>query len=77
LLSTPAHGPLTRLGLALSAARFERHFDPRGDHLRFYTARSLSQLLEDFRFEQIRTDEQGGLPGARRTLFASAVRARF
>jgi SAM-dependent methyltransferase len=77
LLSTPAHGPLTRLALALSPARFERHFDPRADHLRFYTARSLAQLLADFRFERIETREEGGLPGARRTLLAAAVRARF
>jgi 2-polyprenyl-3-methyl-5-hydroxy-6-metoxy-1,4-benzoquinol methylase len=76
LLSTPSHGPLARLGLALSG-RFERHFDPRSDHLRFYTARSLRKLLADFRFEQIETRELGGIPGARRTLLASAVRARF
>lgn len=77
LLSTPAHGPLTRLGLALSRSRFERRFDPRADHLRFYTAHSLRVLLEDFRFERVEWHEEGGLPGARRTLLAAAVRARF
>jgi 2-polyprenyl-3-methyl-5-hydroxy-6-metoxy-1,4-benzoquinol methylase len=77
LISTPAHGPLTRLGLGLSARRFERRFDPRGDHLRFYTRRSLARLLEDFRFEQIAIREAGGLPGARRTMLAAAVRSRF
>ncbi len=77
LLSTPAHGPLTRLGLGLSARRFERRFDPRTDHLRFYTRRSLARLLEDFRFEALELSEAGGLPGARRVLFAAAVRARF
>ncbi|HEX3910545.1 MAG TPA: class I SAM-dependent methyltransferase [Solirubrobacteraceae bacterium] len=77
LLSTPAHGPLTRLGLGLSARRFERRFDPRGDHLRFYTRRSLARLLEDFRFEQIEIRAAGGLPGARRTMLAAAVRSRF
>ena len=40
LLSTPRHGRLTLLALALSARRFDRHFDPRGEHLRFYSARS-------------------------------------
>ncbi len=77
ILSTPAHGPLTRLGLALSPARFERHFDPRADHLRFYTRRTLARLLEDFGFEQVEVSEAGGIPGARRALLASAVRSRF
>jgi 2-polyprenyl-6-hydroxyphenyl methylase/3-demethylubiquinone-9 3-methyltransferase len=77
ILSTPAHGPVTRLGLALSRERFERHFDPRADHLRFFTLRTLVRLLEDFGFEQIDAREAGGLPGARRTLLASAVRSRF
>lgn len=36
LLTTPAHGPLvTRT----------RHLDPAGDHLRFFTARSLHRVL--------------------------------
>jgi 2-polyprenyl-3-methyl-5-hydroxy-6-metoxy-1,4-benzoquinol methylase len=77
ILSTPAHGLLTRVGLALSRRRFERHFDPRADHLRFYTRRTLARLLEDFGFEQVETREAGGLPGARRVLLASAVRSRF
>jgi 2-polyprenyl-3-methyl-5-hydroxy-6-metoxy-1,4-benzoquinol methylase len=77
ILSTPAHGPLTRLGLALSRRRFERHFDPRADHLRFYTRRTLSRLLEDFGYEQVEVSEAGGMPGARRELLASAERSRF
>lgn len=77
ILSTPAHGPLTRLALALSVRHFERHFDPRADHLRFYTRRTLTRLLEDFGFEQIEVREAGALPGARHTLLASAVRSRF
>jgi 2-polyprenyl-6-hydroxyphenyl methylase/3-demethylubiquinone-9 3-methyltransferase len=77
ILSTPAHGPLTRLGLAFSRRRFERHFDPRADHLRFYTPRSLARLLEDFGFEQVEIHEAGGVPGARRALLASAARSRF
>jgi 2-polyprenyl-3-methyl-5-hydroxy-6-metoxy-1,4-benzoquinol methylase len=77
ILSTPAHGPLRRLGLALSRQRFERHFDPRADHLRFYTPRTLARLLEDFGFERIEMREAGGVPGARRALLAVAVRSRF
>jgi 2-polyprenyl-3-methyl-5-hydroxy-6-metoxy-1,4-benzoquinol methylase len=77
LLSTPAHERLELLALALSGKRFERHFDPRADHVRFYTRRTLARLLADFGFEQIELRAVGGLPGARRTLLASAVRARF
>jgi len=77
ILSTPAHGALRRLVLALSVRRFERNFDPRADHLRFYTRATLTRLLEDFGFEQVEGHEAGGLPGSRRTLLASAVRSRF
>jgi SAM-dependent methyltransferase len=77
LLSTPAHGRLRLLALALSARRFDAHFDPRSDHLRFYTRRTLARLLEDFGFEQIDVREAGCFPGARRFLLTSAIRSRF
>jgi 2-polyprenyl-3-methyl-5-hydroxy-6-metoxy-1,4-benzoquinol methylase len=35
LLSTPAHDRLLLVALALRPRRFEAHFDPRSDHLRF------------------------------------------
>jgi 2-polyprenyl-3-methyl-5-hydroxy-6-metoxy-1,4-benzoquinol methylase len=77
LLSTPDHGPLTRLALALSGRRFDARFDPRSDHLRFYTRRTLERLLADFGFEDIHVRGAGGLPGARRVLLASARRSRY
>ena len=77
LISTPAHGLLRRLGLALLPGAFEAHFDPRSDHLRFYTAFSLRLLLHDFRFEQVRIGAAGGFPGARACLLACARRTRF
>ncbi|HSZ69031.1 MAG TPA: methyltransferase domain-containing protein [Solirubrobacteraceae bacterium] len=77
LLSTPAHDALTRARLALGARAFEAHFDPRADHLRFYTRRALVALLADFGFEAITTRAIGGAPGARRVLLASARRARY
>jgi 2-polyprenyl-3-methyl-5-hydroxy-6-metoxy-1,4-benzoquinol methylase len=76
LLSTPAHPLLARLMLALHRRSFESHFDPRGDHLRFYTARSLKDLLEGFGFCEIQITSGGGaLMGS--TLLASARRERF
>ena len=77
LISTPSHGPLRLLGLALRPRAAAAHFDPRGDHLRFYTRSSLRNLLEDLRFEDVRIDAVGGRPGARQTLLARAVRARW
>jgi 2-polyprenyl-3-methyl-5-hydroxy-6-metoxy-1,4-benzoquinol methylase len=77
VLSTPAHEPLARLALGLSGRAFAAHFDPRSDHLRFYTRRALVELLEDFGFERIETRGLGRLPGARRTLLAAARRTRF
>jgi 2-polyprenyl-3-methyl-5-hydroxy-6-metoxy-1,4-benzoquinol methylase len=77
LLSTPAHDALAMLGLAISGRAFDRHFDPRGEHLRFYSRRTLAALLEDFGFEQIETRLSGAIPGARRVLLARAVRSRY
>ena len=77
VMSTPDHGPLARLALGLSRPAFDRHFDPRSDHLRFYTRHTLAVLLSEFRFEDVRLAGLGGLPGARRTILASARRARF
>ncbi len=76
-LSTPAHEPLTRLALGLSGRAFRAHFDPRSDHLRFYTPRTMVALLEDFGFERIETRTLGGLPGAHRVLLVAARRSRF
>ncbi len=77
LLSTPAHGRIAMLGLALSGRRFDAHFDPRADHLRFYTRRTLIRLLADFGFQDVDVRGAGGIRGARRMLLASAVRSRF
>jgi 2-polyprenyl-6-hydroxyphenyl methylase / 3-demethylubiquinone-9 3-methyltransferase len=77
LLSTPAHEPLALLRLALSRRAFAAHFEPRSDHLRFYSRSSLAELLADFGFEQIEVRGSGGAPGARRTLLARARRMRY
>lgn len=65
LLTTPGH-PWPRR-VAIAALRFDAHFDPLGQHLRFFTRRSLAAALE-----------AAGLPGRVRggaTLVARAVRA--
>jgi 2-polyprenyl-3-methyl-5-hydroxy-6-metoxy-1,4-benzoquinol methylase len=72
LLSTPAHGRLRMVALGLSGRAFDAHFDPRADHLRFYTRRTLKRSLEDFGFQDIDVREAGGIPGLRPLLLASA-----
>jgi 2-polyprenyl-6-hydroxyphenyl methylase/3-demethylubiquinone-9 3-methyltransferase len=74
LLSTPDHGPLTRARLAISSRAFAERFDPRSDHLRFYTRHSLRAVLELAGFERVEVRAAGGLPGARRVLLAAALR---
>ena len=54
LLTTPHHGPLTLLRLAMSPRRFAAHFDPRSDHLRFFSPRTLRALLDDLGFDVAR-----------------------
>ncbi len=77
LVSTPAHELLELLRLALSRRAFAAHFEPRSDHLRFYSRSTLTELLEDFGFERIEMRGVGGVPGARRTLLAQARRMRY
>ena len=54
LLTTPHHGPLTLLCLGLSPRRFAAHFEPRSDHLRFFSPRTLRALLHDLGFDVAR-----------------------
>lgn len=77
LLTTPAHGRARVLGLALSGRAFDAHFDPRADHLRFYSRRTLARLLHDFGYHDVQVRGGGGPPLARRLLLASALRSRF
>src|SRR4029079_6529810 len=43
LLTVPDHGRLKRTLIALT--HFDAHYDPQGEHLRFYTRRSLTRAL--------------------------------
>ena len=56
VVTTPAH-PLWRR-TAIAIARFDQHFDPQGQHLRFFTSRSLRAMLEDAGFEVTRLRTQ-------------------
>jgi SAM-dependent methyltransferase len=73
LVTVPFHGRVQ--GALIALARFEAHFDPRGDHLRFYTRRSLARTLRAARLEPERVRAWGGLPLLRSGLTAWARRA--
>lgn len=51
LLTTPFHGFLKNVCIAMFA--FDQHFDPTGGHVRFFTKRSLRDLLHVHGFEMI------------------------
>ncbi|MDQ3677100.1 MAG: methyltransferase domain-containing protein, partial [Actinomycetota bacterium] len=74
LLTTPHHGPGTLLRLALSRRAFAEHFEPRSDHVRFFSPATLRDLLADLGFEVARLRTAGGLPGLRSTILVRATR---
>ncbi|MEA2311724.1 MAG: hypothetical protein QOE28_1692, partial [Solirubrobacteraceae bacterium] len=72
LATVPYHGRAKNLALALG--RFETHFDPLGQHLRYFTRRSLAATLEATGFTVTRIDTAGGPPLLRDSLVAHAMR---
>ena len=72
LATVPDHGRLRRLLIAL--ARHDAHYDPLGQHVRFYTRSSLAAALAATGFEEVRIGTLGGLPLLRQALVARAVR---
>ncbi len=68
LLSTPDHPLQVRVKHAVSRRSFEAHFDPRSDHLRFFTKRTLGLVLDDAGFDAPEIDRR------RRTLLACVPR---
>ena len=75
LLTTPHHGPGTLLRLALSRRAFAEHFEPRSDHVQYFSPRTLRELLDDLGFDVAELRCAGGPPLLRSTILARAVRA--
>ena len=69
----PFHGRVKAAAIAL--ARFDAHFDPQGQHLRFFTRASLAASLRAAGFEPAAIAAAGGLPLLRESLVARARRA--
>ena len=60
LASTPDHPWWLRLRLGADRRAFERHFEPRADHLRFFTRRTLAALLDAGGFEPVAIRARAG-----------------
>ena len=65
LVTVPFHGRVKAAAIAL--ARFDAHFDPQGQHLRFFTRASLAALAARGRASsRRRSTAAGGAPAAAR-----------
>lgn len=76
-LTTPNLGRMGVAALALRARALDARFDPRSDHVRFFTPRTLAALLEELGFDGVSVRAVGGPPGLRRSLHALARRGRW
>ena len=72
LVTVPYHGRAQAALIAL--LRFDAHFDPRGQHLRFFTRASLAASLLAAGFEAPRVEAVGRVPLLRESLAARARR---
>jgi len=72
LVTVPDHGRVKRTLLAL--ANYDAHYDPLGQHVRFYTRRSLTRALHATGFDDVGLSPLGGPPLLRQALVARAVR---
>ncbi len=72
LVTVPYHGRVKAVAIAL--ARFDAHFDPQGQHLRFFTRATLGEALSAAGFEAPDVSTAGGPPLFRESLVARAVR---
>ena len=72
LVTVPYHGRVKAALVAL--LRFDAHFDPQGQHLRFYTRSTLAESLRAAGFGAPDVRAAGGLPLLRESLVARAAR---
>ena len=73
LVTVPFHGRV-QAALRSRSLRFDAHFDPLGQHLRFFTRRSLAGVAARRGFEAPDGAAVGGAPLLRESLVARAPR---
>jgi 2-polyprenyl-6-hydroxyphenyl methylase/3-demethylubiquinone-9 3-methyltransferase len=76
IVTTPYHGYLKNLALAVSG-QLDRHFDPLwdGGHIKFWSRRSLTALLEECGFRIVRFEGAGRVPLLWKSMIITARRA--
>jgi 2-polyprenyl-6-hydroxyphenyl methylase/3-demethylubiquinone-9 3-methyltransferase len=77
VLSTPYHGYLKNLAIALLDG-WDRHANPAADggHIKFFSPRTLGQLLQECGYQEIRFHHVGRLPWLWKSMIATARRAQ-
>jgi 2-polyprenyl-6-hydroxyphenyl methylase/3-demethylubiquinone-9 3-methyltransferase len=75
ICTTPYHGYLKNLVIAL-AGRWDTHADPLwdGGHIKLWSRRTLSQLLRESGFQELRFSGAGRLPGLWMTMVMAGTR---
>jgi len=75
IVSTPYHGYLKNLALALSG-KMDQHFDPLWDHghIKFWSRRTLRTVLEEAGFRSVRFHLVGGIGPLAKGMIAVAKR---
>lgn len=71
-ITTPYHALVKNLLIALF--RFDKHFDPCGPHIRFFTVKSLKHTLEQGGFRVERVGLHGRIPPISNGMFVLATR---
>ena len=74
-LSTPAHNMIKNVMIALF--RFEKHFDPEFPHYRFYTLKSLKNVLEKRGFKIIKVKYVGRIWPFSNNMFVIAEKSIY
>jgi 2-polyprenyl-3-methyl-5-hydroxy-6-metoxy-1,4-benzoquinol methylase len=75
ICSTPYHGYLKNLALSLLNT-WDKHADPLldGGHIKFFSYKKLTELMEGVGFERVKFRGSGRLPYLWKSMFASAKR---
>jgi len=75
IVSTPYHGYLKNLALALSG-KLDAHFTALWDHghIKFWSVETLTELLREAGFRQIRFERVGRVPPLAKSMIAIATR---
>jgi 2-polyprenyl-3-methyl-5-hydroxy-6-metoxy-1,4-benzoquinol methylase len=74
ILTTPMHNKLKNL--IISAYNFEKHFDPEFPHLRFYTLKSLRNILETRGFKVFHVKYLGRIAILAKSMFVAAKKMK-